>query len=187
MNQIEIKSTQGAVLFTADAMSLREAIEQAVSTVANLSGANLSGAYLSCANLHGANLSYANLHGANLSYANLSGAYLFGANLSVTDLHGANLSGANLLGAYLSGANLLGASIKSGITVRMAPVQVSGLIWPVIIWDEHMQVGCELHSHAEWAAFSDEEIAKMEPRATEFWAAYRSALLDICMQHALDG
>ena len=36
---------------------------------ANLSGANLSGAYLSMANLSGANLSRANLSGANLSRA----------------------------------------------------------------------------------------------------------------------
>ena len=58
---------------------------------ANLSGANLSGAYLRDANLSGANLSGANLRDAYLSGANLSGAYL---------------SGANLRGAYLSGANL---------------------------------------------------------------------------------
>ena len=55
---------------------------------ANLSDANLSGAYL---------------RGANLSDANLSDAYLRGA-----DLRGAYLSGANLSDAYLSDANLSG-------------------------------------------------------------------------------
>ena len=64
---------------------------------ANLSCADLSGAYLSCADLSGADLS-----GANLSCANLSGA-----NLSCANLSGAYLSGAYLSGAYLSGANRL--------------------------------------------------------------------------------
>jgi len=71
-------------------------------TCANLSEANLRGAYLSGAYLIGANLSE-----ANLSRANLSGAYLIGANLSE-----ANLSEANLRGAYLSGANLIGANLS---------------------------------------------------------------------------
>ena len=74
---------------------------------ANLSGANLSGAYLSSANLSGANL-----RGANLSSANLSGADLSSANLSGANLSGANLSGADLSGAYLRGANLSSANLS---------------------------------------------------------------------------
>ena len=159
MKTLEIKSINGAVLFTAAAAGIREVVEQAVMAGVSLARANLVGA---------------NFYGANLSYANLSDA-----NLSSADLHDANLSGANL-----SGANLAGAIIQPGITAKTAPVQVTGLSWPVRIWDEHMQVGCKLHSHAEWAAFSDEEIAEMAQGAAEFWAAYRSALLDFCMQHA---
>ena len=41
-----------------------------------------------------ADLSGANLHGAYLSGANLSGAYLYGADLSGANLYGANLYGA---------------------------------------------------------------------------------------------
>ena len=70
-------------------------------TWANLSRANLSGAYLSEANLSGANLSRADLGGANLSGANLSGA-----NLGRAYLSGAYLGGANLSRADLGGANL---------------------------------------------------------------------------------
>jgi hypothetical protein len=80
--------------------------------LANLSGANLSGANLYGADLSGANLYGADLSGANLSGANLSGANLSGANLSRADLSGANLSGANLSGADLSGADLYGADLS---------------------------------------------------------------------------
>ena len=79
--------------------------------IADLSGANLSGADLSGANLSGADLSRANLSGADLSRANLSGANLSRANLSRANLSRANLSEAYLSWANLSGANLSGANL----------------------------------------------------------------------------
>jgi hypothetical protein len=73
---------------------------------ADLSWANLSGAYLIRINLLGADLRKANLSGADLRRANLRGA-----DLSRADLSGANLSGANLREADLSGANLTRATV----------------------------------------------------------------------------
>ena len=89
---------------------------------ANLSEANLSGAYLPRAKLSGAylnqaNLSGADLSGANLSRANLSSANLSGANLSRANLSSANLSRANLIEANLSRAILSGADISSSILI----------------------------------------------------------------------
>ena len=81
--------------------------EQADLSHANLSRANLRGAYLSHADLSRANLRDADLSHANLSHANLSDADLRGAYLS----H-ANLSRANLRGAYLSHADLSRANLR---------------------------------------------------------------------------
>ena len=75
----------GAVQFTAEidcaenettSIKLCLAVQWAIKSRANLSGANLSAAYLSRADLSGADLSRANLSGADLSGANLSGADL---------------------------------------------------------------------------------------------------------------
>ena len=103
----------GAVIFQCDTpddvssgLAVRDALEKAVASGADLFGANLSGANLSGADLSRANLSGADLFGAYLFGADLSGADLFGANLSGADLFGANLFGANLSGANLSGADL---------------------------------------------------------------------------------
>ncbi len=49
---------------------------------------------------------------ADLSGANLSGAYLFRANLQWAPLREANLQGAELWGANLQGANLRGANLQ---------------------------------------------------------------------------
>jgi hypothetical protein len=70
---------------------------------ADLSEANLSGAYLSEANLTGV---------ADLSRANLSYAYLFDTDLSYANLSHVNLNGANLNGAKLFEANLFGADLS---------------------------------------------------------------------------
>ena len=78
--KVEIKNqTSGSLLFTAEAGSIKLAVEAAVKSGANLSGADLYGAILRDAFLDGANLSGADLHGANLSGANLYGANLRGA------------------------------------------------------------------------------------------------------------
>jgi co-chaperonin GroES (HSP10) len=63
---------------------------------------------LTCANLYGAYLIGANLTGADLRYANLIRSILID-----TDLTGANLTGAKLYGAYLIGANLTGAILTN--------------------------------------------------------------------------
>ena len=95
---------------------------------ADLTGANLLGAFLSNsdlnrANLTGADLVVADLAKAFLLRANLTGADLTSANLShahlnAADLVNANLSEADLTGTDLSYANLTGAvfSKASGLT-----------------------------------------------------------------------
>ena len=113
-----LNHASGKAQFTADinweantprSWKLRLAVQWAIKTKADLSGANLSWADLSWANLSEANLSGANLTWANLSGANLSEADLSEADLSEADLSEANLTWANLSGAHLSRANLSGA------------------------------------------------------------------------------
>jgi hypothetical protein len=48
----------------------------------------------------------------------------------------------------------------------------------VTILDQHMQIGCELHTLAEWKAFDNKAIAKMDgASARKFWDAHGAALL----------
>ena len=85
MSHIEIKHRHTcAVLYRAEAKKLKEAVEAAVRSYADLSYADLR-----VADLSGADLGYANLRSANLRSANLSGA----------DLRVADLSGADLISA----------------------------------------------------------------------------------------
>jgi uncharacterized protein YjbI with pentapeptide repeats len=159
----------GAVIFECDVpkdmasgLRTRHVLEKAVEAHANLAGANLAGA-----NLAGANLAGANLAGANLADANLAGA----------NLADANLAHANLADAYLAGANLADAKWRDGIVIQRVPLQLYGLLWPVTILDAHMQIGCELHSLADWAAFDDARIVQMDRQALRFWRAHKTALL----------
>ena len=184
----QIKSRyDGSVLFECEADSIKECLVESVSKKsylseaylrgADFSGANLSGAYLRDANLSGANLSGAYLRDADLSDANLNGADLRDANLS-----GANLSGANLRGANLSDANLSGADLRGEILTK-APISIINLTWDILITEGYMTIGCQRHTHAEWEAFDDEAVAKMESRASEFWKANREWLLSACKAH----
>ena len=110
--------------------------------------------------------------------ANLVGADLARANLADANLADANLVGADLGGADLARANLAGANWTNGAAITRAPLQLFGLDYPVTIVDAHMQIGCELHSLAEWEAFDDERISRMDgKRARRFWDAHRDTLL----------
>ena len=87
-------------------------------------------------------------------------------------LEKATSADANLAGAYLAGARW------QDITISKPPIQLFGLYWSVTILDSHMQIGCELHSLAEWAAFDDARIAQMDGRnSLRFWRAHKDALL----------
>ena len=185
----------GAVQFTAKitcapdatpAIKLGLAVKWGVNARANLADANLTDANLTDANLADANLTDANLADANLTRANLAGADLAGANLAGADLAGANLAGANLTDANLAGANLTdanlaGAKWRDGIVINQQPIQISGLSpYAVTILDQHMQIGCELHSLADWDTFDDRRIAEMEGlTAARFWKAHKAGLLQI--------
>ncbi len=158
---IEIKHRwTGSVLFSIETENFKLAVEAAVKGDANLGGANLGG-------------------------ANLGGAYMRGADLRGANLGGANLGGAYMRGADLRGADMRGAKIRDDITVQQAPIQITGLYWDVTIWDHHMQIGCEFHSHEKWRGFDNEAIAEMSgTSARRFWDAHRETLLALCVHHA---
>ncbi len=140
---ITIYRLDGTVAFVAKkATTMREAVEQAAKSGADLYGANLtsaylSGAYLTRADLTGAYLTGAYLTSADLSGANLTSADLSGANLTSADLYGANLtsaylSGANLTRANLSGANLTRANLSRADLARANLTRAVGVYYATI-------------------------------------------------------
>ncbi len=109
----------------------------------------------------------ANLYGANLSRANLYGANLDGASLSRASLSRANLYGANLSRASLDGA--------SGVNEFIKCIQID--TYPVTYTAEVIQIGCQRHTHQEWAEFTDAEIRAMDgKKALEWWTKYKTWL-----------
>ena len=90
----------------------------------------------------------------------------------------ANLDSAYLAGANLGGAYLVGAKIRDDITITRAPLQLYGLAYPVMIFDSHIKIGCELHSIKEWTAFDDIRIAQMDgATARRFWSKHKDTIL----------
>ena len=118
------------------------------------------------------------LEKATQARANLARANLYGANLDGAYLDGANLDGANLARANLDGASLDGAKFGDGVTAARGIRQVLGLRWPVTIFDNHMRIGCQLHSLADWATFTKRDIVEMDGTdALLFWRRHKAILL----------
>jgi len=111
-------------------------------------------------------------------------ADLEGANLEGADLRGAYLEEAYLRGANLFGANLENATYGEGVAISAAPLQISGLEWEIIIFDNHIKIGCELHPIAEWATFKDTRIKLMNFHAIAFWHEHKSMIMTCAELHS---
>ena len=94
---MDIKNIYDAVIFTSAAVTLRDAVMDAIKQKINLSSADLIS--------------------ADLSSADLSSANLRSANLRSTDLRSANLRSADLSSADISSANLRSANLRSAINI----------------------------------------------------------------------
>ena len=129
---MDIRDFYDAVIFTSAALSIKDAVVEAVKQSkslqgAYLRGADLRGAYLQGADLRGAYLQGADLRGADLRGAYLQGADLQGADLRGADLRGAYLQGADLRGAYLQGADLQGADLQGALNAETALAMIQFL------------------------------------------------------------
>lgn len=102
-----------------------------------------------------------------------------GADLSGANLSGADLSEANLIGANLRGANLRGADLREVIGNGREVVSLQTDIWSITYTSEVMQIGCTQHTIADWWGFTDDEIAKMEHRALDWWRIWKPILQQI--------
>jgi hypothetical protein len=112
----------------------------------------------------------ADFRGADFRGADFRGADFRGANLSYADFRGANLSYADFRGADLSYADLL----ATGNMVNIKSVQAD--IWHVAYTHDILQIGCQRHLIAEWWAFEDKEIERMDIRALAWWAVWKPIL-----------
>lgn len=107
--------------------------------------------------------------GLAVKWADLSDADLIGASLRDADLSDANLRGANLRGA-------------NGVNNHIKCIQID--TYPITYTAEVMQIGCQRHSLAEWAEFSDAQIRAMDgSKALAWWKKYSAwifATIELC-------
>lgn len=188
------------ILFDTSDHVLVDGDYQTISELVEKNKHDLKNADLQIADLHGVNLRTANLAGADLSKADLAGTDLSMADLRDTNFDGADLYGTKFCGAKLEGAKfdgqhivdaqrfaarLIGAYIDNEHLLRQ-PIFIHGLLWPVLITDNFMRIGCQRWEHQEWRDFSDRDIHDMDTiNAVKFWSRYKKFLLDLCREHKM--
>jgi hypothetical protein len=68
--------------------------------------------------------------------------------------------------------------------------QVSGICiniqgkWNITITDNHIQIGCELHTIKQWFSYKDSRISKMDFNALDWWLRNREWLKQLCETRA---
>jgi hypothetical protein len=140
MIEILNRYTSAVIYASATATEIAQAVAEAVSSRADLTGADLTDADLTGADLTGADLTDANLTGANLTDADLTGADLTDADLTGADLTGADLTDANLTDADLTGADLTDADLTI----------IHGSRHRIVAVGDDVRIGCMRQSLVEW-------------------------------------
>ncbi len=105
-----------------------------------------------------------------------------GADLQGADLQGADLQGADLRGADLQGAYLRGADEDA---LEKTPIFINELHWIITITTKHLTIGCQHHTHEQWAMFDEVAISNMDSHASAFWQVWKLPLLAMCAAHKL--
>ena len=154
--------------------NLRDAnLENADLQYANLENANLRDANLENTNLINANMEHANFSNANISNANMRNANLANANLSNADMGYTNLANAKLANAKLANANLADANLLcQGDMTYIHTMQLDK--WKIGFTKDVLQIGCQRHSHQAWQNFTDEDIARMNIDALQWWKKWKT-------------
>jgi len=152
MIKIQIKSILGNVLFEYEKENntIKDTVEQAIKSYADLRYADLRSA---------------NLRSANLRYADLRYADLRSADLRSADLRSANLSSADLRSADLSSADL-----------RSADLQIHNK-WTISYKDNLIVIGCKSNTIEGWDAFFNSNEVYSTERGTKDFAKIEASYL----------
>jgi len=137
---------------------------------------NLRCANLRCVDLRDANLRCVDLRYADLRRADLRCADLRRADLRCVDLRCADLRCADLRRADLRCVDLRCANLREALLPPTDAILASPWGW-CHIQREHIRIGCQYHTSAEWAGSSDQAIAVMADNALEWWRQWKPAVL----------
>ena len=124
-------------------------------------------------------------HGGYWHGGDWRGGYWLGGDWYGGDWYGGDWHGGYWLGGDWHGGDWHGGDWRGGVwygeKVTRPPVLIASLPhWTVMISDTRMMIGCQIHTHAEWAVFDDAAIVEMDRQALRFWRTYKDALLAMC-------
>jgi len=79
-------------------------------------------------------------------------------------------------------ANLRGANLYGKLLTK-APLQIVGLPYDVLITEDHIKVGCQMHIVKEWKKLTPKSVKNMADNATLFAKKYKKIILALHKEH----
>ena len=86
--------------------------------------------------------------------------------------------------AWVSGNALVYGNARVYDNARVSPISITNLKYQTTITDNHLRVGCEMHTFEEWNKFSDNRILAMEGKeALKWWKAHKPLIMGIIKEN----
>jgi uncharacterized protein YjbI with pentapeptide repeats len=154
----------------------------------NFLGGNFRGGNFRGGNFRGGDFWGGDFLGGNFRGGNFLGGDFLGGNFRGGNFLGGNFRGGDFLGGNFRGGDFRGGNFRGGDfwgeKIAHKPLSLYGLHWGVWISETRMAIGCQVHTHNDWAEFDDHAIAAMDRQALRFWRENKAFLLAMCAAHA---
>lgn len=173
-----------------------QALLKAAKTHIDLNHANLRGCVLrdSVGELH-----FTELEGACFTNSNMNGVSFYGSNLEEADFTNAELRNcifdsinaknakftnaeieySSFTFARLYGANFTHANLDGVIGDGLELFSIQTDPYPITVWRDVIQIGCQRHTIDTWKVLSDRQISSMDIGALDWWRKWKEPLLQI--------
>jgi uncharacterized protein YjbI with pentapeptide repeats len=207
---IEIKHRYtNAVLFCGDFANMQLAVEAAIKEKVSLDYADLSNTRFDGTSFVGTRFVGTSFVGTSFVGTSFVGTRFVGTRFVDTSFDDTRFDGTSFVGTRFDGTSFVGTSFVGtrfdgtsfvgtrfdgtsfvgtrfdGNPITKQPIYISGFPWSVTILQHCMLIGCQHHSHAEWANLGEDIIEDAGgKKAVELWAIYKSILLALCAEQA---
>lgn len=131
--------------------------------------------------IHGGEFYGGEFHGGSFYNGKFYGGFFDDGIFFGGEFHGGTYRGGMFNGGTFYDGDFAGGEFFTGDSAAKRPIFISGLICDVTITDEHMTIGAQRHSIAEWFGFCEAEIAELGVDEPELWTEYKDILRKICV------
>jgi hypothetical protein len=75
------------------------------------------------------------------------------------------------------------AQVSGNARVKISPINIIGLPYPITITETHVSIGCHIKTHTEWIALTEDQAAKLDTGGRDFYRFFKHTIISLLAYH----